>query len=130
MRRPLWEERVEAVANFLFYLCAFCIVALPLLVWLDHLFAGREGGLWVAGAIIVFVFLLPMATGPAMRGLIALLERIKQGELLRPVFVPLRAFAAVLAIYGALKLEYFFIHGHVRANGSWPDVIWQFLTAL
>lgn len=130
MQKARWEELVEAVANALFYLFALFIVILPPLVWLDDIFSGREGLGWVIATILVFggigLFVLVFS------GLFAdVLDRIRQGDLLRWLFVPLRAFSTVLGIYGVLKLEYFAIHGMPEAGGtSWSDVIWQFLTAL
>ncbi len=131
MPKAYWEELVEAVANMFFYLFAFFIVILPPLVWLDRVFSGREGLWWVLAAIVVFVFLLPMAVEAFLPWFLNVFERIKRGELVRPLFVPLRAASSVLAIYGVLKLEYFVMHAKPEAaETSWPDIIWQFLTAL
>jgi len=130
MHKAHWEEPVEAVANALFYLFALFIVILPPLAWLENVFSGREGAGWVVAAIIVFGGIGVLAR--VFSGLFAdVLDRIRQGDLLRWLFVPLRAFSAVLGIYGVLKLEYFAIHGMPEAGGaSWSDIIWQFLTAL
>lgn len=131
MQRPYWEELVEGVANLFFYLFAFFIVILPPLAWLDHVFAGKSGTGWVLAAVVVFVFLLPALVRPLLAWLTGALERIRKGELLRPVFVPLRAASSVLAIYGVLKLEYFVVHGMQQGEGeTWLHVVWQFLTAL
>ena len=122
------EEFIEAVANFFFYLFSFFIVLLPPLFWLSRVFSEKSGVFWVLVSIVVFVFILPNLIPTLADRLVEPMQRIKKGELLRPIFVPLRAFSSVLGIYGVLKLEYVLIHGMPAVQGeTWLELMWQFL---
>ena len=60
-----------------------------------------------------------------------LFEKVRKGELFKPVFQPLRSVAAALSIVSAFRLEYLLVHGEKPLEGeSVLQLLWQFFTAL
>jgi hypothetical protein len=128
MNKKPWEEFIEAISNSVTYLLSFFIIIIPPLAWLNDIFSDKSGLLWIIGTIVVFIFILPVLVEFLAHGFAEIKEKIKKGEWLRPIFVPLRAFSTILAIYGILKLEYLLIHNKPLGEESgWLDIAWQFL---
>ena len=127
-----WQESFilffEQASNFLFYLFALFIILIPILKALSDFFPSTDHPLWVIASIIVFVFILPMITGPFTEWTLSLLEKFRRGEILSVIFKPLKNIFSVLGVYGVLALEYKVIHG--ESDKTLFEVFFELLKAL
>lgn len=120
---------IEAAGNMVFSLLVILILTFPPLVWINNRLSGRSGVLWVLVAI-VFAIVLPAAMELFAGSAMNVIDRIRDGRLLRPVLQPLRSVSAALAVYGVFKVEYAIVHGlPAPEGGGWVGLVWQFLTA-
>ncbi len=128
VKKPRWEELVEAYSNVLIYLFSLLILVLPSLVWLSKIFSNKSGFFWVLGAFVLFVIVIPLFLDVFANAFADVSEKIRKGELFHSIFVLLRSTSSVLAIYAVFKLEYALVHGMPEAQGkTWIALFWEFL---
>ena len=84
---------IDALSNFVFYLVAVLILVFPILVWIDRALGGRRGPIWV-GLAILFALVAPALMRIFSVSMMDLFEKIREGELFKPIFQPLRSVAA------------------------------------
>ncbi len=124
------EKLINALGNTVFYSFAVLILVFPILVWINGLLGDRRGLLWT-GLAILFALVARPLMGWFAESAMDLFEKVRKGELFKPVFQPLRSVAAALSIVSAFRLEYLLVHGEKPLEGeSVLQLLWQFFTAL
>jgi len=132
MMRAFWDSMttlVEAFCNFAFSIIVFFMVILLFSPLINKL-RGHSGIWWVLLTLIIMVGLnvLVRLMGESF---IDVIDKVRKGDLLAPLFTPLRNVTSVIGIYGVFKLEYFFVHNPERVMGlSWGQILWKFLFSL
>ena len=132
MMRAFWDKMttlVEAFCNFAFSIIVFFMVILLFSPLINKL-RGHSGIWWVSLTLIIMggLYVLVRLMGESLFDVI---DKVRKGELLGPLFIPLRNVTSVIGIYGVLKLEYFLVHTPESVMGlSWGQILLKFLTSL